>query len=272
MLKVIVKASRPRFWLYLAGPYLFGYTFAYDHAQTFLTFESVYTFFYFLIPANVFLYCINDLFDRPSDALNPKKNSKEQKADAANIQIYYYAVTLSLVALIPIFYYQTLLSNLFLILFLILSFFYSAPPFRFKAHPFIDSASNILYALPALIGYIQLQNNLPRAEAIATAWLWTAAMHLFSAIPDIEYDKKALINTTAVTLGRKKSLLLCFLLWLLMAIISTSYSILLSPSFIYPLSVLAVIFGFISLNSMYWKYPYITTVLGFLLYIYAYNA
>ena len=49
-------------------------------------------------------------------------------------------------------------------------------------------------------------------------------MHLFSAIPDIECDRAAGITTTAVFLGRKRSLLLCLAFWTGLAVITIGAS------------------------------------------------
>ena len=270
--RLIIKLSRPRFWMYLAGPFLFGYTVVYDHQHTFLTVSFIYTFFFFLIPANILLYGINDLYDKETDTLNPKKKHEEEAVKASTYKTYQYAVMISLFAAIPIFYFQGKLSNILLLLFLVLSYMYSAPPIRFKIRPFFDSASNILYAIPAFIGFAHLSQNLPSITVIFIAWLWTFSMHLFSAIPDIEYDKTAGMQTTAVYLGKQKCIWLCIILWSLMAILSSSISPLLIIAFIYPLAVLLVISKKMTVESLYWKFPYINTILGFLLYLYAYNS
>lgn len=272
VLKLIIRLSRPRFWLYLAGPYLLGYTFAYDHTTSFLTPKSVYTFLYFLIPANIFLYGVNDIFDRETDKINPKKDSKEQKITLKTYSIYLYIVIFSLCMAIPLFIFQNRLSNLLLALFLIFSYLYSAPPIRFKIKPFVDSASNILYALPAFIGFSQLVYTAPNYKILLVAWLWTFGMHLYSAIPDIEYDKKAHMQTTAVYLGEQKSLWLCFVIWLIMAVLTLTISPLFILSFIYPLTVFLVIKKITLLEDMYWRFPYINALAGFILYVYAYNS
>lgn len=271
LLSFILKLSRPRFWLYLAGPYLLGYTFAYAHAQTFITPLFAYSFFFFLIPANIFLYGVNDIFDSETDKINPKKKSKEQATLQTNVIKYQWSVFISLLCALPLFLLQNIASNFFTVIFLLLSYYYSAPPLRFKKRPFIDSLSNILYGIPAFIGFMQLQANFPHLHIVMITLLWTTAMHLYSAIPDIDYDKKAGIQTTAVFIGKRKSLWLCFLLWLCMATLSIFISPIFTLAFIYPFSMLLVITNIVSPVKMYWRFPYITGILGFLLYLYAYN-
>mgnify|MGYP000355428364 CR=1 FL=1 len=271
LLTFILKLSRPRFWLYLAGPYLLGYTFAYEHSQTFITPLFLYSFFFFLIPANIFLYGVNDVNDMETDIMNPKKKSKEQTTHQQNLKTYQWCILISLLCAFPLFLLQNSTTNFFTVFFLALSYYYSAPPLRFKKRPFIDSISNILYAIPAFIGFMQIQSHFPNFYDVITIWLWTTAMHLYSAIPDIEYDKKAGIQTTAVYMGKKNSLWLCFILWFCMAVLGIFISPFFILAFVYPLGILLVITNIISPMKMYWLFPYITTLLGFLLYLYAYT-
>ena len=86
--KQIIKLSRPRFWLYLAGPYLVGMAYSAQTAKQFYSFDFLYPLFYFLIPANMFLYGINDLFDKDTDKLNAKKISKEIRVTKRNDILY----------------------------------------------------------------------------------------------------------------------------------------------------------------------------------------
>lgn len=238
-LNKILKLSRPRFWPYIAGPYAMGYLIAAPNLQDFLSPLFIASLLFFLIPANVFLYGINDVFDQDTDAFNPKKGTKEYKMVASDSLIVNAVLYISLFAGISLAVVQPKFISTFLfIAFAFLSFAYSAPPFRFKAKPFIDSASNILYAVPGFIAYAQITGSFPPGEIIIAALCWTAAMHLFSAIPDIAPDKEANLKTTAIALGFKNSLLLCSFLWLvsIIPLITTSSLFPLSiAAFVYPL-------------------------------------
>jgi 4-hydroxybenzoate polyprenyltransferase len=78
--------------------------------------------------------------------------------------------------------------------------FYSAPPLRFKARPFLDSLSNAAYGLPLLIVPVALGAP-PVWPAVAGLLAWSVAKHAFDAVQDIEEDREAGITTTAVRLG-----------------------------------------------------------------------
>ncbi|MDR9445584.1 MAG: UbiA family prenyltransferase [Haloquadratum sp.] len=101
--------------------------------------------------------------------------------------------------------------------FLLLAWQYSAPPGRFKTTVVADSVSNGLYILPGVAVYAQLSGALPPAAAIVGAWLWSMAMHTYSAIPDIGPDRTAGITTTATWLGRRRTLWYCGVVWTLAA-------------------------------------------------------
>lgn len=55
---------------------------------------------------------------------------------------------------------------------------------------------------------------------LIASWFWVIAMHCYSAIPDIQPDRQAGLNTTAVYLGKNKSLIYCAILYLLSALLS----------------------------------------------------
>lgn len=265
--KRIASLSRPRFWFYLAGPYLIGYV-VFANTSDLLSSLFVYSALFFLIPANVFLYGVNDLFDQETDKNNPKKSSREKKlkkTEEHHVKLYILA---SVFLSFPLLSSNKIAASL-TIIFLLLAFFYSASPVRLKARPFLDSASNILYVFPALIGYAQLNAQIFSLKILFFASCWTFAMHLFSAIPDIAFDKKANINTTAVFLGKRRSLMLCTFAWGIVAFGAISYSPIFAPSLIYPLIPLYLLVKNPEhIQKIYWMFPYINTALGAILFFY----
>jgi len=71
----LLRLSRPRFWLYLAGPVVVGVAYAARTPAELFAPIAVALFAYFLVPANVFLYGVNDVFDADIDVETQKKNS-----------------------------------------------------------------------------------------------------------------------------------------------------------------------------------------------------
>ncbi|MBN1682995.1 prenyltransferase [Candidatus Bathyarchaeota archaeon] len=271
LLKLAFQLSRFRFWFYITGPFTVGCIWAANSWMQLWTIDFFLYFFYFLFPANILLYGVNDLYDAETDRLNPKKGTKEyliNDKDTKNIwSILWVILLLSLVLVLRM---TDNVERLIFGSFIFLSWFYSSKPIRFKAMPFLDSASNILFALPGIFAYYQVSRNLPPPLIIVAAFAHTTAMHLFSAIPDIKPDKEVKLNTTAVTLGTKKSLIACFLLWTLLSAITISQSsgsILSYLTLIYPIMPLALLFTKTKTEQVYWYYPYINITLGGILFI-----
>ncbi|QCC50968.1 prenyltransferase [Halapricum salinum] len=256
--------SRPRFWLYLAGPVVVGVAYAADSPSELFSPLAIALFAYFLVPANVFLYGINDVFDADIDQANPKKDDKEVRYEGGPLVIAaVFGCAAVGLALIPFLDAAALFP---LGLFYLLATEYSAPPLRFKTTPILDSLSNGLYALPGIAAYGAIEGAYPPVAAIAGAWLWTMAMHTFSAIPDIEPDREAGIRTTATLLGQQRTYAYCALVWAAAAVaFALVHPFLGGVLAIYPLLVVAIAGADVPVDRAYWWYPAINTVVGAIL-------
>jgi lycopene elongase/hydratase (dihydrobisanhydrobacterioruberin-forming) len=218
MLKLYLAVSRPRFWLYLLGPYLIGVAAAGPVINTTLL---VLLGLFFTWPANLLIYGVNDLFDYDTDRHNPKKKGYEKlltpKARERLVLPISLAAGLGLGLVIwgvpPVVRWGMAGFYFF-------GLFYSMPPIRAKTKPFFDSLFNVLYVFPGIIGYGAVTGLLPPPQIIAAAWLWCVAMHAFSAVPDINADSRAGINTIATRLGARLSVLFCLVCYLLAAILA----------------------------------------------------
>lgn len=262
--------SRPKFWMYLAGPYIVGFAAGATSFTAFLTWSFAFHFLYFLFIANIYVYGLNDLSDTDTDPLNAKKGTKEHLLQQSERKLLYFLVGMSIgISILMIAIQPTFVGMLLFIVFLLLSGFYSIPPIRFKARAFFDFASNIHYAIPAFLAYFHLTGSLPPISVWIAAFCWTGAMHVFSAIPDIIPDKKSGVITTAVVLGKKRALILCILLWTVTAGIVTSYTQLFPFSllaWVYPLYSLLLLNQIKKIDQWYWYFPLINTLLGGVLF------
>jgi len=262
-LRRLLKRSRPRFWLYLAGPVVVGVAYGAPDVSALFSAPALVLFAYFLLPANVFLYGVNDVFDADIDTENPKKDDLEVRYAGDRLVVGLVVVSalagLAIAAWLPA-------AAPWIVGFLFLGAAYSAPPLRLKTSPPLDSASNGLYVLPGVAAYAALAGANPPLEAIVGGWLWTMAMHTFSAIPDIEPDRRAGIDTLATVLGRRGTLAYCGVVWLLAAgafalLDPRGGALLLS----YPALVLGWEVGGIAIDRAYWYYPAINTLVGMVL-------
>ena len=262
-LRYLLKLSRPRFWLYLAGPVAVGVVYAADSTADLFTPTTLALFAYFLLPANVLLYGVNDVFDADVDAENPKKADREVRYGGERAVPIAVAVSGALllvpVALTPPLAWPWLAG------FLVLGVAYSAPP-RLKTRPPLDSLSNGLYALPGAAAYAAVAGVQPPLLAVAGGWAWTMAMHPFSAIPDIDPDRRAGIETTATRLGARGAYAYCAACWALAALAFG----LLDPRLgallaCYPVGVALVGWSNIDTERAYWWFPAANTVVGALI-------
>lgn len=258
----LFKLSRPRFWFYLAGPVLVGLVYAASSPRELLSPVSYALFLFFLLPANVFLYGVNDYFDAEIDAENPKKDDKEVRYTAdrfvAAVVVASGLVGLVFVPLLPPAAFAALA------VFYLLSVGYSAPPARFKTTPFADSLANGLYIVPGVVAFLALAplDALPPL-AVVGAWLWAMGMHTFSAVPDIQPDSAAGVETTATLLGEEGALGYCALVWAASAVVFSFVS----PSFaalllVYPALALGVAYTDFSVDRAYWYFPLLNTGVG----------
>ncbi|MDQ3159110.1 MAG: prenyltransferase [bacterium] len=201
----LLKISRPRFWIYLLGPFLVGIAAAGVDQIWLLVLLGLY----FTFPANLLVYGINDIFDYETDKNNPKKQGYEELVkpkDHRGLLLIIAALNIPVLLLFPWLTNHAIQAMLW---FWFFGIFYSAPPVRAKAIPIVDSIFNVLYVFPGVAVYSLLTDSWPPKEIIVAAALWTMAMHAFSALPDMKSDKKAKIETVATKLGYKMTLFFC---------------------------------------------------------------
>jgi 4-hydroxybenzoate polyprenyltransferase len=266
------RVSRFRFWIYLAGTYVVGYALGMDSWRDFLSPAYIAFMLYFFLPANVLLYGVNDYWDEKTDRNNPKKSEKEYLVNREErgrlLKVVTAAAIISLVLLVA---QRNMVGRAIFLTFLGLSYFYSAEPLRFKSKPFLDFASNSLYLMPGILGYFQASGGLPILPIVIAGVMHTSAMHLFSAIPDIAYDRQAGVKTTAVLLERRFSLLLCFAFWTVLAVLGihlTGYSPFSLVILVYPVIPLALLIKeSLNIDSIYWYWPYVNTAMGGVLFL-----
>ncbi|MGQ3328257.1 MULTISPECIES: prenyltransferase [Halorubrum] len=264
LLRYLLVLSRPRFWLYLAGPVAVGVTYGIADVSELFTPVTVGLAAYFLVPANVFLYGVNDAFDADIDEENPKKEGREARWQGDRLVavavVAAGALGLAAFAITPRVAWPYLAG------FLLLGAGYSAPPLRFKTTPFLDSASNGLYVLPGAAAYAAVTGTHPPTAALAGAWLWAMGMHTFSAIPDIGPDRAAGIRTTATLLGEGRTYVYCAACWVAAAVAFAALDPRLGALLaVYPAFAAWVALSSIAVDRAYWWFPALNTAVGTLL-------
>ena len=257
--------SRPRFWLYLAGPVAVGVVYAAETPANFFRPVAVALFAYFLVPANIFLYGINDIFDADIDQLNPKKAAEGREVRYGDHRGWHVVAPVVAAAALGLLFVPVVPVEALLAVagFLLLGAAYSTPPLRLKTTPFLDSLSNGLYVLPGVVGYAAIAGSFPPAFAVAGGWVWAMGMHTFSAIPDIEPDRSAGIQTTATFLGESRTLAYCAGCWLLAALLmGVVHPALAAVFLVYPVFVASIVLTGVDIDRAYWWFPVLNTVAG----------
>lgn len=209
----LLRASRPRFWMYVFGPYVVGALCGAATPQQFFAPLALLFALFFLLPANLMIYGVNDIFDYETDVLNAKKRGYEdlvppdQRSQIGRAAALFCAPFLILLPFLP---RQSLIA---LAGFLFFSLFYSAPPIRAKARPILDSAFNVLYIFPGVFAYFLCGGKNFSWVLFFGAYAWAMAMHAYSAVPDISADNEAQVPTVATFLGLRATLWGCLLLY-----------------------------------------------------------
>ena len=203
-LRMLLVSSRPLSWVNTAYPFAAAYlitTGGIDLAWVLGT-------LYFLIPYNLAMYGINDVFDYESDLHNPRKGGVE----GAVLDRGFHRVTLwaALATNVPFLLALVLLGSPLSWLVLGVSVFaviaYSAPGLRFKERPFLDSiTSSTHFVSPAVYGLVLAGAVFtPGLWAVLGAFfLWGMASQAFGAVQDVVPDREGGISSIATVLGAK---------------------------------------------------------------------
>jgi len=219
-LREILNISRPRFWLYEMGTYFIGVVVVATSLKTLLEPKVLIFGFFFLIPANILIYGINDIFDYETDKLNPKKVQYE----ALLVPEKHKSVWLWILATnIPFLIYAfsiSLNTGLYLLIFYFFASFYSATPIRAKIRPFFDSLfSASHYIFTGVFGYFLAGGEGFPLIGFVAGILWAMAMHAYSAVPDIKADTDAGFKTIATWLGRNGTIVMCLVFYVASAVL-----------------------------------------------------
>ena len=208
--KRIIAISRPRIWIYTAGPFAFGFLFWHKDFSFFFNPDFLYLFIWLTLPANLFLYALNDAFDFETDLRNPKKQGFEQKSSGGDKKTLLFIATISALTFLLLFFRIPSFLQAGSIIWFLLVLTYNIPPFRLKSVPVADLFFGFNFLLWGILGYYMASNQAPVFVALLLMALFTVAMHIYTSSGDIEYDKNAGIKTISAVFGSvNNNLLAC---------------------------------------------------------------
>ena len=203
-LRMLLVSSRPLSWVNTAYPFAAAYLITTGGIDLTWVLGTLY----FLIPYNLAMYGINDVFDYESDLHNPRKGGVE----GAVLDRGFHRITLwaAVATNVPFLVALLLLGNPLSWLVLAVSVFaviaYSAPGLRFKERPFLDSiTSSTHFVSPAVYGLVLAGAEFtPGLWAVLGAFfLWGMASQAFGAVQDVVPDREGGISSIATVLGAK---------------------------------------------------------------------
>jgi len=219
MISALFVSSRPLSWINTAFPFAAAYFVT--------TRELDLAFFvgtlYFLIPYNLAMYGINDVFDYESDLRNPRKGGVEGALldPAMHRPTILAAVITNLPFLAVLVYLGNPLSWLVLAISVFAVIAYSAKGLRFKEKPFLDSlTSSTHFVSPAIYGLVLAGAAFtPQLWTVLAAFfLWGIASHAFGAVQDVVADREADIDSIATVIGARATARLSVVAYLLAGI------------------------------------------------------
>ena len=209
MLRSVLMASRPVSWINTAFPFAAGYLMLTREIDAFFVVGTLF----FLIPYNLLMYGINDIFDYESDLANPRKGGIEgglvERSEAARTHraILVSAIVATVVPMAWLLWAGSLWAGVTLVLVVAGVVLYSAPGARYKERPVLDSFTSAMHFVGPLVYALVVAGD---GGASRDAWviviafvLWGMASHAFGAVQDVVADRAAGIHSVATFIGAR---------------------------------------------------------------------
>ncbi|MEY4451788.1 MAG: hypothetical protein RLZZ380_909 [Actinomycetota bacterium] len=204
-LNYIFWSSRPISWVNTAYPFAAAYLMIEQRIDLTLIIGTLF----FLIPYNLLMYGVNDVFDYESDLRNPRKGGIE--GALLPKEIHRTVIWSAIVSCVPFVVYLVAVGNvnssLWLALFVFTVVAYSAKHLRFKEKPVLDSITSASHFVGPMVFALALTNQdlaTPTNAAIITSFtLWGMASHAFGAVQDVKADREGGISSIATYFGAR---------------------------------------------------------------------
>lgn len=212
--------SRPVSWINTAYPFAAAYFLVTGRIDWVLVVGSLF----FLIPYNLLMYGVNDVFDYESDLLNARKGGVE----GAVLDRSQHRLVLGASILLPIPFVLVLATqggwaaNATLAVSLFAVVAYSAPKLRFKERPFLDSlTSSTHFVSPAVYALVLVGADFTTGlwAILVAFFLWGMASHAFGAVQDILPDREGGLGSIGTVLGARFTVWFAFISYALAGVL-----------------------------------------------------
>jgi 4-hydroxybenzoate polyprenyltransferase len=210
----LLLASRPISWINTAFPFAAAYWLSTGQLDARLVIGTLF----FLVPYNLAMYGINDVFDYASDLANPRKGGME--GAVLDRRVHGLTVRTAIALSLPFVIALVLLGSPASWVVLAISLFavaaYSVPGLRFKERPFLDSVtSSTHFVSPAVYGLALAGAPISASTLalLAAFFLWGMASHAFGAVQDVVPDRAGGIRSIATAMGARWTVRFAIALW-----------------------------------------------------------
>lgn len=220
-IKLLFNTSRPISWVNTAYPFAAAYLVLGGS----LDFRFVISTLFFLIPYNLLMYGVNDVFDYESDIRNPRKGGIEGAITPKKYHKLILIASFALTApfIIGLMIGASLLSNVTLILVMFFVVAYSLKGLRFKEIPVLDSiTSSIHFVGPLLYAYTFFPVTGVHYAIAAAFFLWGVASQAFGAVQDVLPDKQVGIKSIATVFGARVTVYFTAIVYLAASLVIAS--------------------------------------------------
>ena len=200
----LLVSSRPLSWINTAFPFAAAYLLTTGRIDAAFIIGTIY----FLIPYNLAMYGINDVFDYESDLRNPRKGGVEGALLDPSIHrtTLWAAVITNVPFLVALVALGSPLSWLVLTVSVFAVIAYSAKGLRFKEKPVLDSiTSSTHFVSPAVYGLVLAGAVFTPALwlILISFFLWGMASHAFGAVQDVIADREGGLASIATVFGAR---------------------------------------------------------------------
>lgn len=221
ILRSLFWSSRPISWVNTAYPFAVAYLFS---GGSFDLPFWVGTLF-FLIPFNLLMYGVNDVYDYESDLRNPRKGGVQGALLEPGLHrptlLWAFGFSVPSALFLASFGNPQTWFWLGFVMFTVVA--YSLKGLRFKEIPGLDSLTSATHFVgPMLVGLSLTGADLLDANMLlitAAFTLWGVASHAFGAVQDVRADREAGIASIATSIGARNTTRIAWFSYLVAALL-----------------------------------------------------
>ena len=224
MLTRLFWASRPLSWVNTAYPFTAAVVLTGGLPWWLVVLGTVF----FLVPYNLAMYGINDVFDYESDLRNTRKGGVEGAVVDRSAQrpVLLASCLVPLPFVLVLAGYGVATGNAASVAVLAVSLFavvaYSWAGLRFKERPFLDAATSATHFVsPAVYGLVLADAQFTGGlwALLAGFFLWGMASQMFGAVQDVVPDREGGLSSVATVLGARPTVWLAAVLYALAGVL-----------------------------------------------------